>query len=295
MRTDFCVFILSHGRPDRVHTFATLQKLGYTGRLYIVIDDEDKTADAYRATFGDRVLQFCKADIAARFDEADTFNDRRAIFYARNACWQLAAQVGCRYFVEFDDDYNDFSIRFKRDGTFCHISVDRQFDALADASIRFLDAAKPLTLCLAQGGDYFGGFPDTKTLLAFRRKAMNSFFCDTRRQFAFRGRVNEDVSTYTTLGRCGELMLTTMIAMLNQATTQTQSGGMTELYRDSGTYIKTFYTVIHCPSAVKVGMMGDPRADNHRIHHDIDWRYCAAKIMRADVRKPRPLPLQPAV
>ena len=43
MRDDFCVFILTHGRPDRVITYKTLLNAGYTGRVYIVIDDEDKT------------------------------------------------------------------------------------------------------------------------------------------------------------------------------------------------------------------------------------------------------------
>jgi hypothetical protein len=68
MREDFCAFILTHGRPDRVHTYNTLQRAGYTGKVYIVIDDEDKTADQYRARLGDKVLQFCKADVAARID-----------------------------------------------------------------------------------------------------------------------------------------------------------------------------------------------------------------------------------
>lgn len=31
----YCVFILSHGRPDRVYTFKALRKHGYTGPIYI--------------------------------------------------------------------------------------------------------------------------------------------------------------------------------------------------------------------------------------------------------------------
>ena len=52
MRDDFCVFILTHGRPDRVHTYDTLMKAGYTGKVFIVIDDEDKQAEGYRQRFG---------------------------------------------------------------------------------------------------------------------------------------------------------------------------------------------------------------------------------------------------
>ena len=51
MRDDFCAFILTHGRPYKVHTYQTLRKAGYTGKIYIVIDNEDKT-EAGREALG---------------------------------------------------------------------------------------------------------------------------------------------------------------------------------------------------------------------------------------------------
>lgn len=80
MRDDFCAFILTHGRPDKVLTYRTLRRAGYTGKIFIVVDDEDKTRHQYMAEFGEQVLVFSKADIASRFDEADNFCDRRSIF-----------------------------------------------------------------------------------------------------------------------------------------------------------------------------------------------------------------------
>lgn len=94
MRDDFCAFILTHGRPDKVLTYRTLRRAGYTGKIFIVVDDEDKTRHQYVAEFGEQVLVFSKADIASRFDEADNFGDRRSIFYARNACLGLAKKLG---------------------------------------------------------------------------------------------------------------------------------------------------------------------------------------------------------
>lgn len=108
MRDDFCAFILTHGRPDKVLTYRTLRRAGYTGKIFIVVDDEDKTRHQYMAEFGEQVLVFSKADIASRFDEADNFGDRRSIFYARNACFDLAKLVGCKYFIQLDDDYHEF-------------------------------------------------------------------------------------------------------------------------------------------------------------------------------------------
>ena len=62
MRDDFCAFILTHGRPDKVLTYRTLRRAGYTGKIFIVVDDEDKTRNQYMAEFGEQVLVFSKAD-----------------------------------------------------------------------------------------------------------------------------------------------------------------------------------------------------------------------------------------
>jgi hypothetical protein len=41
MNKDFCIFILCHGRPEIQSTFNSLKNQGYTGKIFIVIDDED--------------------------------------------------------------------------------------------------------------------------------------------------------------------------------------------------------------------------------------------------------------
>ena len=61
---NFAVFILTHGRPDNVITYKTLQKCGYTGKLFFIVDNEDKTIERYKENFGrDRVLVFRKKDV----------------------------------------------------------------------------------------------------------------------------------------------------------------------------------------------------------------------------------------
>lgn len=285
MRHDFCVFILTHGRPDRVYTVDTLKRGGYTGKVYIVIDDEDKTADEYRARYGDQVLQFSKTEIANTFDEGDNFEDRRTITYARNACFALAEQVGCRYFIELDDDYNSgFYLRYNARNRYGNTRrIAKSLDDILDAMLEFYIASGALTVALSQGGDHIGGGMGTVPRLT--RKAMNSFICSTDRPFKFRGRFNEDVNTYTTLGRQGNLFFTVMQAQVNQLATQSNAGGITELYKKFGTYVKSMTTVCHCPSSVRVGVLGDNRSPHDRIHHRINWHHTAPKILREDHRK----------
>ena len=286
MRDDFCAFILTHGRPDRVVTYNTLMRAGYTGKVFIVIDDEDKTADQYRATFGDKVLQFCKADYAAKLDEGDNTGRRISTIYARAAMFDLAPQVGCRYFIQLDDDYTDFSIRFNSKGDGCRLKVTHIDDALL-AMLDFLIATPSITICMGQTGELIGGTDQTGgNTRKLRRKAMNSFICDAERPWVMIGRMNEDVTTYVVGGRRGELYFTALQILLTQIQTQANAGGMSDLYLDTGTYIKSFYTVMYAPSCVKIGTLGDFRSPHYRIHHKINWHHCAPKILREEWKKP---------
>jgi len=286
MREDFCAFILTHGRPDRVHTFKTLQRSGYTGKVFIVIDDEDKTEAEYRKRFGDRVLQFSKEAIAKTFDEGDNFEDRRTITYARNACWDLARQVGVRYFIQLDDDYTNFIIRHNSRLEYHSGIVNKQIDGMLTALVEFYESIPAVTVAMSQGGDHIGGGgiegKGGQGNPSLRRKCMNTFICSTDRPFQFRGRFNEDVNTYTVLGRQGHLLLTVVQAQVNQVATQSSEGGITELYKKFGTYVKAMTTVCHSPSCVQVGVMGDPRSPHYRIHHKINWHNTAPKILREE-------------
>lgn len=286
IRDDFCIFILTHGRPDRVHTYDSLMKAGYTGKVYIVIDDEDKTADEYRRKFGSKVLQFCKADLAAATDEGDNFQHRKAIVYARNACWDLANQVSCRYFVQFDDDYHGFYIRNNTAGDYVSFNCIEQkcLEQMFEAMIVFLMQSRASAVAMSQGGDHIGGELENRKLT---RKCMNSWFCDAQKPFMFFGHMNEDVSAYVTHGHRGSLFFTAHQPQLNQLPTQTTAGGMSDLYLSSGTYVKSFYTVMAAPSCVQIGLMGDPRGGRARIHHKINWHRAVPKILDDRWRKAR--------
>lgn len=301
MNRKFCVLILTHGRPDKVHTLKTLARHGYTGDWFLVVDDEDKSVDEYKRIHGeDKVVVFNKQAIAERFDEADNFEDRRAIFYARNASFDIAKDLGYKYFVQLDDDYDSFRWRMNPEIEYSskmlsdsktYNSLDRVFSTLLD----YLEATPRLTtICMAQSGDYIGGGGSKMITDQYRRKAMNSFFCDVDRRFEFQGRVNEDVNAYTSSASRGVLMLTTAYVSLNQKTTQSQEGGMSTLYLASGTYVKTFYSVIMHPSGVKVSVLFNtsarkkdtPKTNNQfRIHHRISWNNTAPKILRQNTKK----------
>lgn len=278
---DFAVFILTHGRPDTIHTLDTLKRGNYTGKWYLVIDNEDKQAERYYEKYGkERVIMFDKLAISKTFDTADLSQERRAIVYARNACFQIAKDLNLKYFVEFDDDYTSIGIRYPKDGKLSQLSCEN-LDEIFELMVDFLLETDALTVCMSQGGDHMGGLTGRwkKSIL---RKAMNSFFCRADRPFQFLGRVNEDVNTYTLLGSQGQLMMTITDLMLNQMQTQSNSGGMTDLYLDGGTYLKSFYTVLYMPSAVTVQPMGTA---HKRLHHKVNWKHCVPLILDERCKK----------
>lgn len=276
MRNDFAVLILTHGRANNVLTYHTLRKQGYTGKIYLVIDNEDDQEELYYTNFGsENVIKFDKMAWAEKTDTMDITGDRRAVVFARNACWTIAKEIGLKYFLVLDDDYNCFMYRQEVDKKLIGINV-KSFDDLCDIFLDFLDESGALTVCMAQGGDYIGGVESGFWEKKITRKAMNVWFCRTDRPFEFYGRINEDTTAYAINGMRGNLMFTVAAVCVLQLTTQANAGGLTDIYLNLGTYVKSFYSVMMCPSCVKVGVMG---VSDLRIHHSVSWDNCTPQIL----------------
>jgi len=287
MNKSFCVFIISHGRAGNVITKRTLNRAGYTGPVFIVIDNEDAQAEDYRNNFGkDKVIVFDKRHYASLVDNCDNFQNRRTTTHARNACFDIAAEKNFDFFLVLDDDYNRFCFVSPKAKNTTDVLI-KDFDKVCSWVCDFLFSDSRVdSVCFMQSGDTIGGMVNLEkwnTYFPFdKRKAMNSFFCKTDRRFWFFSRLNEDVNTYLALGNKGRIFLTLPQFLLQQAQTQGNAGGMSDAYLASGTYVKSFYTVMICPSFAKVTIT----ASMKRLHHKISWNHAVPKILRESVRKP---------
>lgn len=282
MRNDFAVFILTNGRADNVATMGALKRGGYTGKWYMIIDNEDETAEQYYKNFGsENVIMFDKQAAYDRADTMDNFNEHRAIIYARNESFRIAKELGLKYFLMLDDDYKEIDFRYA-DGNKLAGKTMKHLDRVFEDMLCFLEASGAAVVAFAQGGDFVGGLEGGTFTKGLLRKAMNSLFCRTDRPIDFRGTMNEDVTTYTTLGSRGNLFFTFCSACVIQLPTQSLDGGMTDSYLETGTYVKTFYSVMAMPSCIKVSMM---YTKHKRTHHRIDWDCCVPKIINEKYRK----------
>ena len=84
------------------------------------------------------------------------------------------------------------------------------------------------------------------------------------------------MTTYVNCGSKGDLFFTINNVSLKQTDTQQNKGGLTEFYLDTGTYVKSFYSVLFNPSCVKVSMLNTERS---RLHHKIKWNNAVPKII----------------
>lgn len=279
---NFGVFILTHGRADNVITIPTLRKLGYTGDIYLIIDNEDEQKEKYEKLDDvKKVIIFDKEEEMKHTDTIDNFKDHRLVVYARNKCHDIAKELKLDYFLVLDDDYTTMAFKYVDEKKFKSKDV-KNADKLFESAIEFLEVSGAYTVAFAQGGDFIGGKDNKNLEKGLLRKAMNSFFCKTDRAFKFLGSTNEDVNAYVSIGNKGGLMFTITKVSVEQGKTQANKGGLTDIYLDNGTYVKSFYSVICMPSAVKVATMGNK---DKRIHHQVLWEHCCPKILNEKWKK----------
>lgn len=286
---NYAVFIMSHGRAGKVYTLELLRRCGYDGKVYIVIDDEDEQADKYISTYGkDNVLIFDKQEEEQKMDTGDISGSSKCVVFARNKCYDFAKELGLDCFIEADDDYIEFEYRHEGHGKLLLTDIRGTLNEVFEAMFQFLDDSKAKAVAFCQGGDYIGGVQSGTWKNKVLRKCMNLFFCRTDNRLHFLGRINEDVVAYTYYSTIGTLFFSVADVCLEQKETQSQSGGMSETYIENGTYLKSFYSVMWCPSAVKLAAMGSPR-DGHkgkfRLHHRVQWNNCTPMIINERYKK----------
>ncbi len=283
MRDDFAVFILSHGRARSVSTVRTLKNYGYTGRWYIIIDNEDEQAEKYYQKYGkEHVIMFDKALTGETFDIMDNFTGRGVPTFARNAVYDIAEKLNLKYFLEADDDLMCFRHRYLNEsGKLCTKYIT-DLDSVISCYLEYMDNTQITVLAFAQTGDLIGGKNSTMYANMYRRKAMQGFFVRVSDRIEYVGRFNDDVNAYVDHGKRGKLFLTFRDVVMDTIETQKRRGGIKDSYLTYGTYVKSFYSVMLCPSSVFIDMMG---MNHRRIHHMIDWERSVPKIISEDFKK----------
>lgn len=152
----FAVFILSHGRANTISTFAALRRHGYTGDMFVVIDNEDDQEYIYRQKFGNAIIQFDKRDYVPKTDLGDLDDDRRIGVLARNFIQDKAQEMGYQYHLQLDDDISGFCFRYA-DGEKLKAIPINHIDSFLDAVLDYMDNAPFTSLSFGIGAYFIGG------------------------------------------------------------------------------------------------------------------------------------------
>ena len=271
---DFAVFILSHGRADTISTYRALRDGGYTGRTYVVIDNEDNQEELYRQKFGDDIIQFDKRDYLEKTDLGDLDTDRRIGVFARNFIQDEAKRLGYKFHLQLDDDVHGFTYRFAQ-GKVLRALHCSHLDEVFSGMVEYMKETPITSLSFALSAYNMGGV-DGSIKDGMTRKTMTTFLMRADDVQYFHMRMNDDITTSLINGMRGKLYYSYLPIEVEVDKTQVKAGGMTDIYQKNGTYRKSFYSVMCCPSCVKVSAMG---ITDYRIHHTISWNNAVPKLL----------------
>lgn len=271
---DFAIFILSHGRADTISTYKALRDGGYTGRTYVVIDNEDDQEELYRQKFGDDIIQFDKRDYLEKTDLGDLDTDRRIGVFARNFIQDEAKRLGYKFHLQLDDDVHGFTYRFAQ-GKVLRALHCSHLDEVFSGMVEYMKETPITSLSFALSAYNMGGV-DGSIKEGMTRKTMTTFLMRADDIQYFHMRMNDDITTSLINGMRGKLYFSYLPIEVEVDKTQVKAGGMTDIYQKNGTYRKSFYSVMCCPSCVKVSAMG---ITDYRIHHTISWNNAVPKLL----------------
>lgn len=256
MRKEFACIVISHGRPE-CSTVKVLRECGYTGKIYIVVDDEDKTLPDYIERYGADVHVFHKEE---NFDTGDLGGSKACGVFARNQCLKVAEKNRLTYYLELDDDLENLSYRYNDNGHLRGIKA-RELDRLFDGICQYFDEAPVQCLGFGNTVDYIGGVPTFESGKA-SRAVMNSFFLRASNKIKWRSRFSDDIITVVDEAQKGHAgfrfipVMSTYDVWIPKRKSKS-SGGSIEDYDKIGSYGLRYYAVMFHPDCIKLKESGE--------------------------------------
>lgn len=278
---DFPIFIPSYHRPTNVKTLKYYIKHGFDPKLlYVFVDSETDDIDEYekevKDVYGANLIVFDMDEARERYDYVHRPSPaRRSAGQARNMMHDYARENGIDFYMVQDDDTNHYQVRpfgiFLRQATAEDISLT--FMAVKEFMLR-----RHIGIFgLSQTGDLIGG----RNTYLFRKKVMNTTFIQTK--YIYRGEKGvQDDDTAQFAGVMNEGLFTGSTAnglILQQTSSATQQGGLTDLYKEIKLLNKAMVVPIMFPSAA----IGEKQKKNGgRLHHRINYRFLMPKLIRGE-------------
>lgn len=256
MLDNFAVFITSHGSPFNIPSLKAIRDSGYTGAVYIVVDNLDETLSDYEL-LDEQVIVFDKMHYVHTLDIGmSTINPQlSAVLYARAAVEDIARQMELKYFMVMDDDLYGFRYRYPVDNKLRSYPVEN-IECLIYNYIEFMNVSNSICLSFANDGSFIAGVDAILSGKIMERRSCHTIFLrDTEKEFDWKFAMNEDYISSLLYANTGQLMFTlpfvqrTIRGMNNRS-----SSGMYDAYKNSTEFQRAFYNTVACPWTCKPTM-----------------------------------------
>ena len=272
---NFAVYILSHGRAGNVKTYHTLRNAGYTGKIYVVIDDEDKQGDLYREEFGDECVVFCKQEYMDKADTISLDGTRISALFARLFIMDIAKDN--EYYLMIDDDVEKITFRYPCGNSLKSMAINNA-DYMFEKIVNFMKGAKLNVLALQLAEGLIGGLNGIYKNGLINQVLAGAYLLKGDTDYRFFGSVNEDtVGTLDYIGRgglgwrLGCITITTPVRGSN-------SGGLSSDYNKKNWYYIDMHAVVVAPWCCKIDVDNENR-------QKIDMRYARPRILSEVYKK----------
>lgn len=250
MLNNFAIFILSHGRANDMETVKAIQKAGYTGEWFIVIDDLDSQQELYKEKYGDKVIIFDKKLWAEKTDTITNTGELSSPVFARNAITEIAKEKGLKYYAEFDDDLKTFQFRYNDNGKLAGKPI-KNLNEVIEAMLEFQEASGATSLGFASGGGFIGGV-EGRFKQGILRNINQAFILRTDKPIEFKGLLNEDSIALEFCNSTGRLAFELCAVTQTCPARSTNEGGLNDLYKENDEYVRAFYSIIAFPNNLKI-------------------------------------------
>lgn len=254
MRDDFAIFIISHERADRVESYNMLRKAGYTGKICIVVDDEDSQLSEYKEKFiglGEDYVIYNKdlyrtaTEVCRRVEGCAT--------YARNAVEYFAKAKGLKAFMVADDDLLRLRFRHNEKGVLKSTPVTSGLNEILESYIDFILESNIACVSFGTANVYMNGIKPES--VSNNRLPFNCFIRNTEYTWTWKAEIYEDAVTSILESWNGDFAMQLPFVQCDMCPMDVGAkGGMTDVYSAISQYEKNFPVLIYAPSCVKLGL-----------------------------------------
>lgn len=270
------IYIMSKGRPQCI-TARTLTRIKYPGEWFIVCGDNDEKLQEYKDKWGDRVIVFNWLEYAEKADLMDNFPlVPSGAVPARNAIANISWSRGEKRHWQFDDDYSGFMYTdFKE----VKNKTIKDGKILLEKMHQIAEFADKCDLKNCGFGLSSSSFPTSAGKFQRRVFNMHNMPSNPDKFVKWCGRMSDDLVNVLEVYKQGGIEYSFNWLACTTNETQTEDGGLTEMYKKDGTVRKTAYAILHSPQYVELCIKFG------RYHHTVSWKDVSPKLIHEKWRK----------